>query len=89
MRKFITRVRLKDAEQSDYEKLDKEMEKKLFSKIKLPKTGGKVNPARPREYYYPGGVSLREVTAAAYTAASKTGKEYSFTVMKEKPAIPV
>ena len=87
MRKFITRIQLKDAEQSDYEKLDKEMEKKLFSKIKPPKAGRKINLTRPREYYYRGGVSLREVTAAAYIAASRTGKKYSFTVMKEKPAI--
>jgi len=89
MKKYITRVRLKDAGQNDYEKLDSEMEKEHFAKIKLQKAAAKGNPLQPGEYSFQGGITIQQVTAAAYRAASKTGKKYSFTVMKEKAAISV
>ena len=87
MRKYITRIQLKDAVQNDYEKLDSEMEKERFFRTKIQKAATKDNPIRPREYNFQGGITLQQVTAAAYRAASKTGKKYSFTVMKEKAAI--
>jgi hypothetical protein len=87
MRKYITRVQLKDAEQSDYERLDGEMEKERFSRVKLQKASTKESSVRPREYNFRGGITLQQVTAAAYRAASKTGKKYSFTVMKEKAVV--
>ncbi len=89
MSKYITRVQLKDAQQSDYERLDKEMGKERFFKVKLPRAVSTDTFARPREYNFRGGITLREVTAAAYRAASKTGKEYSFTVMKEKAPVSI
>jgi serine kinase of HPr protein (carbohydrate metabolism regulator) len=87
MRKYITRVKLKDAEKSDYERLDSEMEKERFARVKLHKALAKDNPVRTREYNFHGGITIQQVTAAAYRAASKTGKKYSFTVMKEKAVI--
>ena len=87
MKKYIARVQLKDAEQTDYEKLDSEMEKERFARVKLQKASTKENPASPREYNFHGGITLQQVTAAAYRAASKTGKKYSFTVMKEKAVV--
>jgi hypothetical protein len=87
MRRYITRVQLKDAEQSDYERLDGEMEKERFSRISNKKAFIKDTPTLPREYNFKGGITLQQVTAAAYRAASKTGKKYSFTVMKAKAVI--
>jgi hypothetical protein len=94
MRTFITSVRLKDAENPDYERLDREMEKEQFAKVKPPKAkspkaksraaaGEKILPVT-REYNYLGSISLQAVTAAAYRAAHRTGKQYSFTVIKQK-----
>jgi hypothetical protein len=89
MRKYITRVQLKDAEHNDYERLDTEMKKERFSRVKMQKAATKDNPVRSREYNFQGGITLQQVTAAAYRAASKTGKKYSFTVMKEKAAFSI
>jgi hypothetical protein len=89
MRKYITRVQLKDAEHNDYERLDSEMKKEQFSRAKVQNAATKDSSVRPREYNFQGGITLQQVTAAAYRAASKTGKKYSFTVMKEKAVISI
>jgi len=89
MKTFITSVRLKDAENPDYERLDREMEKERFAKVKPPKAksraaaGERTLPVT-REYNYLGGISLQAVTEAAYRAAHRTGKQYTFTVIKQK-----
>jgi len=110
MRTFLTSIRLKDAENPDYERLDREMEKERFAKVKPPKVksqkvkstvaarektlsaaaektlsaaGEKTLPAA-REYNYLGSITLQAVTAAAYRAAHRTGKQYTFTVIKQR-----
>ncbi|MBN8852795.1 MAG: hypothetical protein BGO55_03480 [Sphingobacteriales bacterium 50-39] len=82
MSKYITRVQLKNAAEEDYKKLDVEMEKGLFVKVAQPLR--KVSLDGMQEYNYRGMTSLQAVVTAAYTAASRTGKQYSLTVMKEK-----
>ena len=84
MSKYLTRVQIKDAVQSDYEKLDLEMKKGSF--VRIEKAG--VNQlAVAREYNYAGVRNLQSVISAAYTAASRIGKQYSLTVMKEKRTV--
>lgn len=85
MSKYITRVQLKNAVQADYERLDREMEKGLFVKVVQPDV---TYLSSTREYNYRGVTTLQAVITAAYTAASRTGKQYSLTVMKEKRAVP-
>jgi len=88
MARYITRVQLKDAVQRDLELLDSELQRESFTRVKLIRSSGKEpDPADPREYNRQGNVSLQEVTAAVYKAATLTGKKYSFTVMKEKGVI--
>ncbi len=84
MNTFRTSVRIKDAQTSDYEKLDTEMAKQLFARVYV--TGRSALPATSaeRQYDYRGSTSLQDVTAAAYKAARKVGKEYSFTVIRRK-----
>lgn len=41
---------------------------------------------KPHEYHYRGPGSLQEVTAATYKAASNTGKQYTFTIIRQKHA---
>jgi len=78
MSKFITSVQLKNAAQGDYEKLDLEMEKKAFIKVVRSQA------SEYREYNHRGLTTLQDVITAAYTAASRIGRQYSLTVMKEK-----
>lgn len=88
MARYITRVQLKDAEQDDLELLDKELKRESFTRVKRIRSSGKEpDPAAPREYNRKGNISLQEVTAAVYKAASLTGKKYSFTVMRERSAV--
>lgn len=84
MKNFITSIHLKDAENTDYERLDKEMKKEQFAKMKPNRAAGKEIIPVAREYNYEGGISIQAVTAAAYRAARRTGKLYSFTVIKRK-----
>jgi len=82
MSTYRTNIRLKNGVTQDYELLDQEMATAFFilQPTERPqKEGG-------REYRYTGSGSLQEITAAAYRAAHSTGKEYSFTIIRQKGA---
>jgi hypothetical protein len=81
---YKTNIRLSNAEEQDYERLDKEMENELFHKFHCSEVSVKQLAERGREYQYRGGGSLQQITAAAYRAAHNTGKEYKFTIIKQK-----
>jgi len=76
MARFITTIQLHNAAETDYETLNFELEKQSF---RGTKTSGK------REYNREGNVTLQEVTNAVLKAAEKTGKKYSFTIIRNKP----
>lgn len=76
MNTFKTSIRLKDAGSQDYDKLDQEMETQQFKKLQATQ--------RTHEYHYRGPGSLQEVTAATYRAANNTGKQYTFTIIRQK-----
>ena len=84
MNTYRTSVRIKDAQTSDYERLDNEMAKQLFARVFGGEKSTLPNNTAERQYDYRGSTSLQDVTAAAYTAARKVGKEYSFTVIRQK-----
>jgi hypothetical protein len=84
MNTFRTSVRIKDAQTSDYERLDNEMAKQLFARVVVAGKSAVPPKTTEREYDYRGSTSLQDVTAAAYKAARKVGKEYSFTVIRQK-----
>jgi hypothetical protein len=78
---FITRVELPSASSKDRQELEAEMKKNEFKDVQ--KTTGKklfVNLAE----FNRRGRSLLEVTGAAAKAVRKTGKNYSFTVIRER-----
>jgi hypothetical protein len=84
MAKFTATIQLHNAEKSDYDKLDLELAKQLFkgNKTSSPEIKG---PATVwKEYSLEGNITLREVNSVIVRAATKTGKEYSFTVMRNK-----
>jgi hypothetical protein len=78
---YLTTIQLKDAVQNDYDKLDVEMSKEAFAPVKQSQP---VTQPIYREYKYNGGTTLQEVTAAAYRASRRVGKQYSFTVIKAR-----
>ncbi|HMH24856.1 MAG TPA: hypothetical protein VK563_23940 [Puia sp.] len=85
MAKYITRVRLQDAEQNDFIRFDSEMKKEAFVRINKSKPA-KENNVIAGEYNRQGNITMQDVTDAVYRAASRTGKKYSFTIIREKAA---
>ncbi|MEO6316331.1 MAG: hypothetical protein ABIU63_07870 [Chitinophagaceae bacterium] len=83
MPRFITRIELKAASQKDYQKLEEEMKKASF-KDANKNTARRQALGTSAEFNRIGNYTLLEVTDAAVKAARKTGRNYSFTVMKEK-----
>ncbi|MEP6747421.1 MAG: hypothetical protein ABJB86_06830 [Bacteroidota bacterium] len=83
MPNFITRIELQSANQKDYQKLEEEMKKASFKDIKKT-IARKQSPAAPAEFNFNGNSTLLEVTDAAAKAARKTGRRYSFTIIKER-----
>jgi len=83
MSKFIARVQLNSAEEADYETLNREIEKgpAVLKKKQVSVTADKIKKG---EYNYRGNISLADVVSAVYRAIRKTGRDYSFTVMKNK-----
>jgi hypothetical protein len=82
MRSFITSIRLKDGAAVDYDQLDREMTNARFTLSNPVISATEQRADKGREYDCLGGVSLQAVTEAAWRAAHRTGKQYSFTVIK-------
>jgi hypothetical protein len=83
MPNFITRIQLQSASQKDYQKLEEEMKKASFKDVKKA-NARRQTFATPVEFNCNGNYTLLEVTDAAVKAARKTGRNYSFTVIKER-----
>ena len=83
MPNFITRIELQSASQKDYQKLEEEMKKASFVDAKKNKLRRQAIAA-PAEFNCHGNYTLLQVTDAAVKAARKTGRRYTFTVIKER-----
>jgi hypothetical protein len=86
MKAYKLNFKLHNARPVDYEKLHRELKTELFSKLHSLDRATKYDPECWVEYLYQGSGSLQEVTAAAYLAAHNLGKDYSFTIIKQKGA---
>jgi len=78
MTTFTARVELHEANPADYKRLQSEMQREEFTASKNNHDSGSV------EFSSKNKASIREVIDATVRAASKTGKKFSFTVMKDK-----
>jgi len=78
MTKFITYIELHNAELKDYQRLNADMKKALFTTAGATDTTGKI------EFSYYGRRSIKDVIDTVVRVAVKTGKKFSFTVMKDK-----
>jgi hypothetical protein len=84
MAKFITTIELFNAEEKDYQTLQTELRRASFKETnRILK--GRDNSSRKEEYNREGNVTLQDVTDAVLKAAIKTGKKYSFTIIRNKP----
>lgn len=78
MTTFTARVELHDANPNDYKRLQAEMKRESFTAESGNQETGSV------EFRCRDKASIREVIDAVARAASRTGKKFSFTVMKDK-----
>lgn len=83
MARFITTIELHNADEKDYRTLNTELKKESFTENKNVK-GRKIQPGK-EEYNREGNITLQDVTGAVLRAAGKTGKKYSFTIIRNKP----
>jgi hypothetical protein len=78
MNTFTARVELHSANPNDYARLYTEMQQESFVAAGAKAEAGNV------EFKSKNRISINEVIDAVVRAASKTGKKFSFTVMKDK-----
>jgi hypothetical protein len=78
MNTFTARVELHSANPSDYSNLYTEMQNESLVAVGPKVEAGNV------EFKSKDKISINEVIDAVVRAASKTGKKFSFTVMKDK-----
>ena len=87
MPKFITSIRLQEANEKDYAVLSREMKKNSFN----PVNENKKNPASGSDstFVFNSNIpkSLVDTTTLVSLAAASTGKKYSFTLIKEKSRV--
>ena len=83
MAKFITSIQLQDADERDYDTLHKELEKVSFKDEKHA-AKSEAYIAGKHSFSREGNITLQQVTHTVAEVASKIGKKYSFTVIRDK-----
>ncbi len=78
MNTFTARVELQNANPDDYTRLYAEMQKESFVAAGAKAQTGNV------EFKIKNRISINDVIDAVVRCASKTGRKFSFTVMKDK-----
>jgi hypothetical protein len=84
MARFITTIELHNANDTDYNTLHTELKKASFKEVRHAADANNPN-SRKEEYNREGNITLQQVTDAVLKAATKTGKKYSFTIIRNKP----
>lgn len=82
---YRTNIVLHHAAKSDYLVLDKELRSQHFSPEEKQQTTGQNEKIFLRiRYFREGNIALQEVVDDVKRAATKTGKQFSFTVLRNK-----
>ena len=84
MARFTTRIQLQEANENDYINLQSELERESFRSIKKLPEKSNVRIAANGEFNLEGNITIQEITNVVVKAAAKTGKQYSFTIIKNK-----
>jgi len=84
MPKFITSIRLQEANERDYAILSRELKKNSFSPVSENKSNGSGEVISSIVFNSNSNKSLLDTTTEVTLAAATTGKKYSFTILKER-----
>lgn len=84
MTQFIVKLSLENAGEKDYKNLQHELEKEAFTGIKIMPGKQGSYYRKGREYIKKGNFTLIDLTDIVFKAADKTGKKYSFIIIKDK-----
>jgi hypothetical protein len=84
MAKFTTRIQLQEADEKDYINLQNELQQRSIKTTRKPLAKSNVHVTANGEYNLEGNVTIQEVTDVVLKAAAKTGKKYSFTIIRNK-----
>jgi hypothetical protein len=84
MPKFITSIRLQEANERDYAILSREMKKNSFNPVSEHKSNETGEVISSIVFNSTSNKSLVDTTTEVSLAAATTGKKYSFTVLKER-----
>jgi hypothetical protein len=84
MPKFITSIRLQEANEKDYAVLSREMKKNAFNPVHDNRKHKSVGSNTTFVFNTNSNKSLVDTTTLVSLAAATTGKKYSFTLLKEK-----
>ncbi|MCG2613268.1 hypothetical protein LZZ85_03215 [Terrimonas sp. NA20] len=82
MATFVTRIQLEEGTSADYQLLSSLLKKKAFIVLLKEKGGAKNRNERDRTFVTQGTIS--NITQTVLSAARKTGRTFSFTVIKQK-----
>jgi hypothetical protein len=85
MARFTTTIQLHNADEKDYQILHTELKKESFKEIRRYSAASSEVRLQKEEYNLEGNITLQDVTDAVLRAAAKTGKKYSFTIIRNKP----
>ena len=83
MAKFITSIQLQDADKKDQDILFRALEKESF-KSEEHEVNTNAHVAGNAVFSLEGDITLQDVNDAVFRASSKTGKKYSFFVIRHK-----
>jgi hypothetical protein len=84
MPKFITSIRLQEANEKDYAVLSREMKKNAFNPVADNRKDKTTGSDSTFIFNTNSNKSLVDTTTLVSLAAATTGKKYSFTLFKEK-----
>jgi len=84
MAKFITRIQLEQASESDYKSLQKELTNASFKSIRKSTAKSKLPIPENEEFSLEGNINIQQVTHAVVKAITRTGKKFSFTIVRDK-----
>jgi hypothetical protein len=84
MTSYKIHFRLQDAKSGDYERSFRALKTELITRLRSLTMPSQYDLDQGAEFLYLGSGSLQEVTAAACLAAHTVGKEYRFTIIKQK-----
>jgi hypothetical protein len=83
MARFTLNIELIDGSDKDYLLLHTELTKHLFKETVSYDKQNNSSPLRP-EYTREGNISIQDVVFSVAKASEKTGKEYSYTIIRDK-----